>query len=124
MRWDRLLLALGLSVILAGTASAKPEYDYCEKECKDCSCYTCEVKGECVDKKKPCAEIECKPICIPKIRFPWDKCCTPACHEVIMVKSLKMTEKDCGKKMVYKTTVKEVEGGGACCPTGCSTCTK
>ena len=41
---------------------------HCDKSCDHCPCYP---TIEEVTVKKPCFEVECEQICVPKVRLPW-----------------------------------------------------
>lgn len=121
MKTLRILLAAMAFIATAGLVSAEPHYNYCTKECEDCACSTCKTTVKCEPDVHECYEIECKKICIPKIRFPWEKCCgAPGCGKVITVKVPKKVEKECGMKKVYKHEVIDV---GCCTSCGSTSCT-
>ncbi len=70
-------------------------------DCEDCgpvvcpNCY-CELKHEVEKEKKYCWNIECKAICIPKVKFPWEDCCAPPkCAKMKYVNVLKKKEYEC-----------------------------
>lgn len=116
----RYLLALAFVAGTVGAVKAEPKYNYCDDECVDCSNYTCKTTAKCVPNKKECFEVECKQICVPAIRFPWQKACDPVgCGFVVNHKVLKKSEKECGQKMEYKHEVVEVPCAPACA-TGCA----
>jgi len=64
----------------------------CQQESCDKTC-----SPEWVTEKisKSCFYTERKEICIPAVRFPWDKCCTPKCGKVITIKLLKKRKYKC-----------------------------
>ena len=77
---------------------------------KACSKVKCE-------KTKSCYNVGCKDICIPKVTFPWQKCCTPQCGKVISVRELKKVEYKCPS---CEYTWKVVSTGcGECGTTAC-----
>ena len=86
---------------------------------KACSKVKCSACGKtCVpelvktDKTKTCFNVVCKDICIPKVTFPWQKCCTPQSGKVISVRELKKVEYKC-PSCEYKWNIVS---------TGCSEC--
>jgi len=94
--------------------------------CPDCGCKTCRVERETIKEKKHCWEIECKDVCIPKFKWPWeDCCCLPECGRVRTVKKLKKVEYEC-EKCGYKWTIEQVCNGcgqcGQCGPGGDGGC--
>jgi hypothetical protein len=66
----------------------------CHVQCPSCRSY-CELKIEPGKEKKSCWEVECKPICIPQITFPWQKCSEPKCAKVKYIHVLKKHEYEC-----------------------------
>ena len=85
-----LMLAWGLSAI----AIAGHRHD----RCPDCGNALCVPSFEPVKEKKHCWQVECKKICIPHIRLPWQSCCElPKCGWVRNVKVLKKVEYECEK---------------------------
>jgi hypothetical protein len=65
----------------------------------DCCCPRCQVRcvpsREIEQRERTAYDVECKWICVPKIRFPWEPCCQPQCAWVRKVKVLKKTEYEC-----------------------------
>lgn len=59
----------------------------------------CRTVPEIKKVEKYCWEVECREICIPKVRFPWQKFQPPACGRVRVVKT-------------YKKQTREVEEPG------------
>lgn len=43
-------------------------------KCPQC-CHDCVFSAEKAKETKSCYDVECKPICIPKVTFPWQKGC-------------------------------------------------
>ncbi len=66
----------------------------CGTNCPRCHKY-CQLEIVPTTVEKSCWEIECEEICIPAIRFPWEKCCEPKCGTVITVKKLKKVTYEC-----------------------------
>lgn len=56
--------------------------------CQSCG-GACVLKVEQVEEEETCYEVECKEVCIPAVRFPWDRCRTPKCGRVRVVSKLK-----------------------------------
>ena len=113
---NRTVMLCGLIVLLTGTpaglAGPGPGCPHCEIRCPRCKCCVSEV--EIVMVKKPCWEVECEPVCIPSVSFPWELpdckkgcnwfCCPPAkCGKVRMVHVLKPQEYEC-QECHYKFT--------------------
>ena len=67
---------------------------YCGTNCPRCHRY-CQLTVVPTTVEKSCWEIECEEICIPAIRFPWEKNCEPKCGTVITVKRLKKVTYEC-----------------------------
>lgn len=64
--------------------------------CPDCGRSVCRLVREPVADEKYCYQVECKQLCIPKIRWPWQSCCdAPQCGRVKTVKVLKRVEYEC-----------------------------
>jgi hypothetical protein len=86
--------------------------------CPTCGCKVCQPVPGTVKEKKHCWEVECKEICIPLARLPWEPCCAaPKCGKVKTVKVLKKIDYEC-EKCGYKW---EVLSAG-CAP--CGSCAK
>lgn len=66
--------------------------NYCSQGCKSCRLYV-----ETLKVKKHCYNIECKEICIPPVRFPWQKCCELKCGKIKTVRVLKKHNYTCDK---------------------------
>ncbi len=57
---------------------------------------TCVLSSEPTEVKKSCYRVECRDVCIPSIRFPWQKCVdSPRCGKVIRVKVLVDDSRSC-----------------------------
>lgn len=90
-------LIAAATITVAGMAQAG---DCRHKKCHEGRCVTCGDKvciGHAVPAKetKECYLTECRDICIPKIHFPWQKCCKPRCGRVISVRVLLVKEYEC-----------------------------
>jgi hypothetical protein len=44
--------------------------------CPQCKQH-CELKIETAKEKKTCFDVECEAICIPRVKMPWEDCCSP-----------------------------------------------
>lgn len=89
--------------------------------CRHCPRCHCELTVEREKLTRTCYEIECKPICIPKVTFPWQKQCEPKCAYVKMVRSFKPVEQELQcERCLYKWTpvCTEFDQGAGCCA-GC-----
>lgn len=83
--------------------------------CPDCGEKVCSFKWEEKDVKKHCYCVECKDICIPKFRWPWECCSEPKCGRVKTVNVLKKINYKC-KACGYKWEVYSVNKS---CKCGC-----
>jgi len=70
---------------------------HCNDCCPDCGHKVCQPITETVKEKKHCWDVECKDICIPKAKWPWESCCEPKCARVKTIKVLKKVEYECEK---------------------------
>jgi hypothetical protein len=88
--------------------------DSCQEvRCPSCD-HVCKLSVEKTQQKKHCWEVECQPICIPRVTFPWQKCCrTPKCAKLKYVRSLKKVEYECSV-CKYEWTAEPVTCRGAC----------
>ena len=101
-----LLLAALAAPLLAG-----PKHCH---TCPQCASKVCVAVPETVKEKRHCWKVECKEICIPKFRWPWQACCTPQCGKVKTVKVLKKVEYEC-EHCGYQWEIKTVGCEGAGC---------
>ena len=108
---NRSLLALILVACLAFASDSRagesaPPCD----SCKPAGC--CATAMECIYCCRPvmkrekiereCFEVKCEYICIPGIKWPWQKCCEkPSCGKVKKVRKLSKREYECGEKCVW-----------------------
>ena len=111
---------------------AKPAGCCDNARCEPCS-YTCCPEVKTVKVKKYCWEVECKPVCIPKVNCPLfsffrkdncdpctelDACGRPLsslCAEVRTVKKLKKVDYECEKCVVEWKVQCTTPGCGKCC---------
>lgn len=115
-----------ISVALASMSYAQAEsclkgtcdHGCCEAECPCCQYFckhVCKLTKETEDEKKHCWNVQCKPICIPKIRFPWEKCCQPKGATLKYVHVLKKHEYKCPScKYVWTPVCKECNSCDDC----------
>jgi hypothetical protein len=93
----RTTILTALLVLMMGRAM--PAEECCDKpccppRCPNCKAY-CKFEWDKSPEEKYCWCIECKPICIPKITFPWQSCCDPKCAKLKWVNVLKKVEYEC-----------------------------
>tara|TARA_R110002111_G_scaffold67_2_gene634 strand:+ start:63687 stop:64145 length:459 start_codon:yes stop_codon:yes gene_type:complete len=95
----------------SGTPCSTHANGACGSSNNGCSqgCKTCRLHMETLKVKKYCFNIECKDICIPPVRFPWQKCCELKCGKIKTVRVLKKHEYTC-EKCGYKWTVENLCG--------------
>lgn len=60
-----------------------------------CCHHVCKLAVEKTKEKQSCWKVVREPICIPRIRFPWQKCDTPLCARIKYVNVLKEHEYEC-----------------------------
>lgn len=77
---------------------------------------TCYGEPEVKKEKKHGWDVECKDICIPRFRFPWESCCEPRCGRVRTVHVLKKKDACEVEKCYYKWHI--VPACESCRPTG------
>lgn len=88
--------------ILCGHGGCKPQNCYSSVR------YVCCPKYETVKIERSCWELKSEAICVPKVRLPWQSCCTPRCARVICVNRLNLRTYECGERCVLVWEVKEV----------------
>lgn len=82
-------LLVGAPAIAGGIACGR---------CPHCEHRACAPTPTTIVEKKHCWEVECKDICVPKFKWPWEKCDSPPpCGRVKTVKELKKVEYECEK---------------------------
>ena len=86
-----LLAAVALAVVTVATAAAWAG----DCSCPECGKKVCSAIPEEKTTTKDCYEVEHKEICIPRFRWPWEKCHEPKCGRVITVSVLKKVEYEC-----------------------------
>ena len=101
MKTRQILLSLAvLASLLTATFAGQSYYSVTDidnrHQVRCPRCHTsCQLEIEKGKEKKSCWEIECKAICIPKVTFPWQKCCQPKCAKVKYVNVLKKKTWEC-----------------------------
>ena len=63
--------------------------------CQKCEDDTCRLELDHTPKKKTCFKTEQVSICIPPVRFPWQKCCPPGTSKTKLVNKLKVHQFEC-----------------------------
>jgi len=107
MKNIHLLMSLGL--VVWGIASAASAGNCLPGDCKP----GCNNAVECVYRCRPVCkqetvkkdyfDVECEYICVPGIKFPWQKCCEPpTCGKVKRVHRLKKDSYECGTRTVWE----------------------
>lgn len=81
----RVLLAVVATISYFGSASAG---QFGCPSCQSCG-GACVLQVEQVDDEETCYEVECKEICIPAVRFPWESCRIAKCGRTRIVSKLK-----------------------------------
>lgn len=116
-------IAFCLLVLAAASGSSLLAGDRCcdgvETVCCPACDYVCRFSCEKVTETNHCYNVECKPICIPRVTFPWQKCCEadcgPArCAKVKVVNTLVKKEYECTRCQHKWTPVRK-----GCC-NGCN----
>ena len=108
MKLSKMLLAL-LLVVATSTIS----FAQC-KTCKSCGKEICYPEHKTKKVKVKYYDIECVRICVPGIRWPWQKC-KPGCGKVRVVKRLVIKEKEVEKCVCEWKAPKVCES----CESGC-----
>lgn len=78
------------------------------RHCPQCNAEICISESETTKVKKSCWKTEQKVICIPKVRFPWQKCDGPLCGKTKTVTLLKKHSYEC-EACKYKWKLVEPE---------------
>ncbi len=86
-----------------GAESAGETRGTCHEVTCPCCHHVCKLSSEIVKEKNYCWNVECKPICIPRVRFPWEKNCKPKCAKIKYVNVLEKREYEC-ENCTYKWT--------------------
>jgi hypothetical protein len=87
-----LAVLLGTCISSATAFGGLHGHGHCCPQCDAICVPVPEVQKE----KHHCFEVECKTICIPAIKWPWQSCCEPPrCGKVKTVKVLKRVEYEC-----------------------------
>jgi hypothetical protein len=95
-----ILLAAGFVPALAGQvvgvpALVGPAGHQCHVQCPKCRAH-CRLEVEQESLVRDCYDVECEPICVPHVRFPWMPCWAPLkCAKTRLVNVLKKYEFEC-----------------------------
>lgn len=120
MHYPRIATQLFGLVVVSLVASVALAGNHHCKTCPQCHNKVCVPTPETIKVKKHCWDVECKDICIPHVRWPWEDCCAPPkCGKVRTVKVLKKVEYEC-EECGYKWNVQTVD----CNCGACASCTK
>jgi len=84
-------------------------------ECPRCHTH-CEFSLEQVDVAKHFYKVECETICIPRVRYPWEKCGPPKCARERVVRRLKKVEYHCKECQYTWTPVRQPSCETGACP--------
>lgn len=113
-RVSRLTAALATGLLLVHAAAGLLAAGGIQgRGCPECGCAVCRSVEALVKEKKHRWEVETRQICIPAVRWPWEKCCEPRCGQVKTIKVLKRVDYEC-TKCGYKWEIQAVDG----CPCG------
>ena len=119
----RPLIVLGLVLLFIGGGCAHTRNHCPPLQCTSCG-KTCQPEVKETESIHDCYSEECKDVCIPAIRFPWQDCCEPLkCGKVRSVKVLKKYEYKCPDCEVKWNVVDHgccSACGAAGCGGGCS----
>jgi hypothetical protein len=114
----RVLLASTVAILAMGTASARAGDCIHDIECPECH-HVCKFSVEKEKEKHHCWKIKIEPVCIPRVKFPWESCCKPPkCAKMKYVRKLEKHEYEC-EVCKYKWTPECAAcGAGGCCGAG------
>ena len=88
----------------------------CHLHCPRCN-HVCKLHVEQEKETRTCFNVECEPICIPPVTFPWEKCCPIKPARVKYISVLKAEEYECDVCR-YNWTPEEVPACGCPCGVG------
>ena len=77
-------------------------------QCPSCEDQICRLELDQSKVKKTCFKVEQKPICIPPVRFPWQRDCPPGISKTKLVKVLSKHTYEC-PNCTYKWVLQECE---------------
>lgn len=80
-----------------------------------CEGDTCKLELDNSKVKKSCYKTEQKSVCVPPVRFPWQKCCPPGKSKTRLVTVLKKHSYEC-ENCAYKWSVQKAEPAEAAKP--------
>lgn len=119
----RIAVALAMAFLLQGGRVAWAGGCH-EVQCPRCK-HICKLSVDKEEVDKYCWKIKVEPICIPRIKWPWEPCCAPPkCAKVKYIHVLEKHEYEC-EKCKYEWTPELIPcrchgGGGACTGIGCA----
>lgn len=132
MKMFQLLVVLA---VVAGTSLAqaddkekfvpKAKYNYSTHHCEGECCgvdYECLIFADTDKATKECFLVECKPICIPPVTFPWQKksCCEPVKGKVKFVRVPVLYEYEECECVFEHEFVAKPKCGTGCCEPSCA----
>ena len=89
-----ILLMLVATMTFASQIATAGENCGCPIKCPRCD-HVCKLTVEKDNETHHCWEVEWKPICIPRVKFPWEPCCKTKCAKLKYVRTLKKVEYKC-----------------------------
>ena len=101
----------------AGHGCGQSDDCCCQVECPQCH-HVCKVSVDKVKEEDYCWEVDCKPICIPRVHFPWECACPPKCAKIKYVNVLTKKTQECEVCKYTWTPTETCCGGG--CEGGCA----
>ncbi len=116
------LMALLVGAMAAAIPAFAGNHSNCDEQCSSCTSKCCNKCPRCGDvcyptvkkdkEKKHCWVVESEKICIPKVRFPWEKDCNE-CGDCCSCEK-KCPQPKCGRTKCVKVLMK--------CEYSCPTC--
>jgi hypothetical protein len=120
MKYARITILTALALVTAASTTITADEACCVPGgCATGADLICRPVFEPAKIEKDCFDIECVPVCIPAIHFPWSKCGEYRCGQVIMVKKLKKRSYECGETYETKWKIEPAACGvsaAACAP--------
>lgn len=91
---------LTLAILATGLIAAIATGEHCSQPCcPDCGHKMSVPEAATIKTKKFHCEVECKDVCIPAVKNPFNRSCGPACYgRVRTVKVLKKIEYECEQR--------------------------
>ena len=81
--------------VRAGRACGQCESSCGGVQCPSCDEDICRLELDKSDVEKSCFKVKQKTICIPPVRFPWQKCCPPGTSKTRIVNQLSVHKYEC-----------------------------